>query len=130
MQILEHHLDTFGHVNNATYLKLYEQARWEYFYQQGLGLEDVQKKRIGPVILEAKVKFKKELVNREWIIINFRSSAIKGSKLTAIEQEIFKDDGALASSLSLVTGLFDLDKRKLIAPTPEWSAVLKIGETE
>ena len=28
--ILEQHLDTFGHVNNAAYLVLYEEARWDF----------------------------------------------------------------------------------------------------
>lgn len=26
--IREHHLDTFGHVNNAAYLDILEEARW------------------------------------------------------------------------------------------------------
>ncbi len=41
-QIKEHHLDSFGHVNNATYLSLYEEARWESITENGYGLKEVQ----------------------------------------------------------------------------------------
>ena len=31
VKIRESHLDTLGHVNNAVYLVLFEEARWAYF---------------------------------------------------------------------------------------------------
>jgi hypothetical protein len=33
---------------------------------------------------------------------------------------MLKEDGTLAAELDLVMGLFDLETRKLIEPTPEW----------
>ena len=59
--IRENHLDTFGHVNNATYLQLLEEARWEFITSRGYDLNYVQKVGIGPVILEINMKFLKEL---------------------------------------------------------------------
>ncbi len=40
--IREQHLDTFGHVNNARYLELFEQARWDFITDNGFGLEQVK----------------------------------------------------------------------------------------
>jgi len=68
-QIKEHHLDTFGHVNNATYLQLFEQARWDIITEHGYSLEEIHKMKQGPVVLEVNVKFLKELRNRENITI-------------------------------------------------------------
>ena len=39
MTILEHHLDTFGHVNNAMYLQLFETARWQWITDGGDGFD-------------------------------------------------------------------------------------------
>ena len=36
--IRESHLDTFGHLNNATYLQLFEEARWDYITNRGFGV--------------------------------------------------------------------------------------------
>ena len=65
--ILESHLDSFGHMNNATYLKLYEEARWDFITANGFGLEVIQREQKGPVILDLQVRFKREIKNREKI---------------------------------------------------------------
>ena len=59
--VLEAHLDTFGHVNNATYLQLYEEARWDFITNNGYGLDRVKETGIGPIIVEVNLTFKKEL---------------------------------------------------------------------
>jgi acyl-CoA thioesterase FadM len=46
--IIERHLDTFGHVNNATYLDLFEAARWEWITSNGFGLERIRELRKVP----------------------------------------------------------------------------------
>jgi acyl-CoA thioester hydrolase len=118
-QIKEHDLDTFGHVNNAQYLVIYEMARWDFITENGYGLDQVQTKAQGPVILELNVKYKKELKNREWITIKSKTKAIKG-KLMFLEQEMIKDDGSIASEALFTVGFFDLKVRKLINPSQEW----------
>ena len=39
--IHEAHLDTFGHVNNAKYLEVLEEARWDFITRNGYGLDEV-----------------------------------------------------------------------------------------
>ena len=51
--ILETHLDAFGHLNNARYLELYEQARWRWLEERGITLETIQATGVGLVILKA-----------------------------------------------------------------------------
>ena len=67
--IREQHLDTFGHVNNAKYLEILEEARWDLITRNGYGLEEVLRRRIGPTILEINLKFQRELQNRQPIVI-------------------------------------------------------------
>lgn len=122
--IIESHLDTFGHVNNATYLKLFEEARWELFTARGFGLKDVQSSRLGPVILEAHVRFRRELKNREQASIETTLVEYRG-KLGRLKQVMKRQDGSLACEAEFVIALWDLDRRKLLNPSPAWSAIFE-----
>lgn len=118
--ILEHHLDTFGHVNNAVYLQLYEEARWDFITKNGFGLDRIVKDKVGPVVLEAHVTFKRELGNREEILITSQYKEMKNSLVMIIEQEILKSDGSISSQAQFHIAIFDTEKRKLITPPDEW----------
>lgn len=119
LQILERHLDTFGHVNNATYLELFEEARWDWITQNGYGIDRVQSERKGPTILEINLQFKRELKNRQWVEIVSRIGDYK-SRVGTCFQNIVDETGAAYCEARFVIGLFDLDQRKLIEPTDEW----------
>ena len=118
-QIKEFHLDTFGHVNNAAYLSILEDARWEFITNQGYGLKRVQELQIGPTILEIKLRFRRELVNRANIKIVSTTRPFVG-RTTLIEQKIYNEEDQLCCEAELLIGLFDMTKRKLIPPTDEW----------
>jgi YbgC/YbaW family acyl-CoA thioester hydrolase len=117
--IREHHLDTFGHVNNATYLQLYEEARWEFITQNGYGLDKVKSTGLGPVILEINLRFLKELRLRDKITIHSQTSN-HTSKIGLINQWMTNGKGDTCSDIELKYGLFDTKSRKLVVPTEEW----------
>ncbi len=127
LRIIERHLDTFGHVNNATYLELYEEARWDWITRNGYGIERVQAERKGPTILEINLTFKRELRNRQPIeIVSWMDSY--PSKVGTCIQQIVDAQGQLYSEARFVIGLFDLDLRKLISPTPAWRRAVGLSE--
>ncbi|MFX3689199.1 MAG: acyl-CoA thioesterase [Peredibacter sp.] len=126
--VLESHLDTFGHVNNATYLTLFEEACWDIITRRGWGLKEVMKKKIGPVILEANIKFKKEVTNRELITVKSSCGESLNKLVMTFHQEMIKEDGSVAAILDLRVGLMDLAQRKLIEPTPEWRHAIGLKE--
>jgi thioesterase-3 len=119
MMIKESHLDTFGHVNNAKYLEILEEARWELISKNGYGLKDVAARKIGPVILEVNIKFRKELKLREKIKILTHCTKQEG-KIGYIEQTIVNEKGEDSAVAVFTYALFDLTLRKIIDPTPEW----------
>ncbi|WP_408095382.1 acyl-CoA thioesterase [Peredibacter sp. HCB2-198] len=118
--IREFHLDSFGHVNNAAYVQLYEEARWDFITKNGFGLDYVQKHQIGPVILDLQVRFKRELKNRETIKILSRAVEIVSPKIMVLEQSMIKADGKVASEATFTVGFFDMKERKLIAANDDW----------
>lgn len=124
--VKESHLDTFGHVNNAAYLQIFEEARWELITKRGYGFKEVHTLHQGPVILELQLKFIKELRLREQITIQYELLEYSG-KVGRFKQTMIKADGSLAAELIMVFGLFDLKLRKLIEPTEAWKKAIGLA---
>ena len=118
--IRESHLDSFGHVNNAVYVQLYEEARWDFITKNGFGLDVIQKQQMGPVLLDLSVRFKREIKNRELITIISQTKEIVNSKIMILEQKMLKSDGKVASEALFTVGFFDMKVRKLVEASPEW----------
>lgn len=118
LTIKEAHLDTFGHVNNATYLTLFEEARWELITRNGYGLKKIQETRLGPTILEIKLTFLKELQLREEIVIETQMLAYQ-NKIGRLKQQMLRQETVCCVG-EFVIALFDLKQRKLISPTADW----------
>lgn len=118
MLIRENHLDTFGHVNNATYLQLLEEARWEFLNEQDMNLKTIHETKIGPVVLECNIKFIKELTLRQNIVIESQMLSYH-KKIGVMDQRIFDEQGNLCTEAQFKFGFFDMELRKLIVPTPQ-----------
>jgi acyl-CoA thioester hydrolase len=121
--VLEKHLDTFGHVNNAAYLEILEEARWDLITGNGYGLDEVRRRGIGPVVLEAHLRFARELHNRQAVTIRTWLESYSG-KVGRLAQQIKDDDGEVCCDALFTIGLFDLAARRLIRPTAEWARAL------
>lgn len=116
--VKETYLDSFGHMNNAAYLTVLEEARWDLITNNGYGLKKIIATGQGPVILDINLRFLKELRLREEIQIETQVISYE-NKVSKMEQKMIR--GQEVCCVALFTfGLFDLQQRKLIQPTPEW----------
>lgn len=118
LMIKEIYLDTFGHVNNAVYLTLLEEARWDLINKNGYGLKKIQATGLGPTILEIKLSFLKELCLGEEIVIESQMMAYE-KKIGKLSQKIVRS-GEICCVAEFTIALFDLRERKLVLPTKEW----------
>ena len=125
--ISEAHLDSFGHLNNARYLEIFEQARWDLITERGFGIETIRKTRTGPTILGVEMKFLRELAPREAVVIKSELVSYE-RKVGRMKQVIVKADGTAACEAVFVFGLFDLDQRKLVDPSPEWARAVGLTD--
>ncbi|NJL24480.1 MAG: acyl-CoA thioesterase [Calothrix sp. SM1_5_4] len=117
--VREGHLDTFGHVNNAVYLQMLEEARWQIITERGYGLERIRQLGQGPVILDIHIRFMRELRLREQIVIRTQVQSHSG-KISLLKQIVINGAGEVACEAEMKIGLFDTRARKLIEPTTEW----------
>ena len=118
------HIDSFGHVNNSSYLVLYEEARWDILNQGNWEVEKIHRDKIGPVLLRVDLTFKAELKLGDEILISSVLKKIKNRKVVEFYQEMKRPDGRVASTAVFDIGLFDLRERKLVEITDEWLAAL------
>jgi acyl-CoA thioester hydrolase len=120
IQISEAHLDSFGHLNHARYFELYEQARWDIITERGFGMDVIRRTQTGPIILDVSVKFLRELAPRETVVIRSELTSYV-RKIGQFRQQMIKADGDVACDATFTFGLFDMERRRLIEPTPEWA---------
>lgn len=118
LTIKEIYLDTFGHVNNATYLMLLEEARWELINQNGYGLDKIRETKLGPTILEITIQFYKELRPRDQIVIESKMLSYE-KKIGKLSQRMMRNDEVCCAA-EFVIALFNLAERKLVLPTKDW----------
>ena len=121
-------MDEYGHVNNAHYLTLYEKARWNILEMSGLGADLIRINKIGPVILEVNVRFSKELLAGQKIIIE-TSSRRKSDLIFYFDQKMINEKGETASKATFTAALFDLEKRKMVRADTTWLEAFGFKET-
>ena len=126
--ISEAHLDSFGHLNNARYLEMFEQARWDLITERGFGIDEIKRTRTGPTILEITLRFMRELNAREAVVIRTEMLSYE-RKIGKLRQQIIKADETIACEAVFTIGLFDVERRKLIEPTPAWLQAIGMTTT-
>lgn len=118
VMITESHLDVFGHVNNAMYLTLYEEARWDIISNNGYGLDEIKMSGLGPTILEIQIRFLKEMLLGDQVTIVTHLESYEG-KIGVISQKMLRGE-EVCSKADFTVALFDLTARKIVLPTPKW----------
>lgn len=104
-RIRSFHTDSFGHVNNARYLELLEEARWQFAEYHGL-IDLLNEKSLGFIIMELNLRFRLPVVVGDTIQV-FTSLVSLGSDLGEVEQFIKKTGGKLAAKSKCTFVLID-----------------------
>ncbi|WP_326959915.1 acyl-CoA thioesterase [Amycolatopsis sp. NBC_01286] len=112
-------LDVNRHVRGPAYLAYADHARWTCVQAAGIDPAELTARRIGPVNLETTVRFRRELRGGEVEVgCAFHWGTGKTSRVT---QEFRAPDGTLVAEVEVVSGLLDLDRRRLVAdPGSHW----------
>ncbi|MEV4057988.1 acyl-CoA thioesterase [Amycolatopsis sp. NPDC049688] len=109
-------IDANGHVRGPAYLAYADHARWVCVRAAGIDPAELAARRIGPVNLETTVRFHRELPPHGEVGVSceFHWGTGKTSRVT---QEFHAPDGTLVAEVASVSGLLDLDRRRLL-PDP------------
>jgi len=103
-KIYGYECDVYGHLNNANYLHLYEEARSEALEVMGMSIAKLSEEGIHIYLSEINLTFKIGLPVGENVVIDTRM--IKANRATSIwKQEIFNSEGKLCN-IAIVRGVF------------------------
>ncbi|RZA14855.1 MAG: acyl-CoA thioesterase [Proteobacteria bacterium] len=117
--ITETMIDIMGHLNHARYLTIFEESRWQLCFDKGFSMEKMQSDGIGFVILDAYIRYSKEVKNRDLLTIRTRFSNLE-EKIWIVDHEMIRADGTVCATAQLKAGLFDLKARRLANPQASW----------
>jgi len=96
--------DVYGHLNNANYLHLYEEARADALEQMNIPVRDLAKMGFHIYIVNIELSFKKGLPLEN--VVTIRSHIEKANRLASTwVQEIYDDNGELCNR-AIVKGAF------------------------
>jgi acyl-CoA thioester hydrolase len=95
--------------------------------ERGFGIDTIRRTKTGPVILEVTLKFVGELFPRDVVVIRSTMLAYE-RKVGKMSQQMLKGGTDLVCEAVFTFGLFDIEKRRLIEPTPEWAHAVGLDE--
>jgi len=103
-KVFGYECDIYGHLNNANYLHLYEEARADALEEMDMSVGELNKQGINIYLSEIKLTFKIGLPVGEKVVIDTRM--IQATRATSIwKQEIFNSADELCN-IAIVRGVF------------------------
>lgn len=111
-------LDPNFHVKHTSYADLCATVRTEYLEFIGMGIFELGKLKIGPVLFSEYIQYRNEIRPSDKIIVNVAIGGLSddGRKFRMCHEIFRKSDGALAATLEIKGAWFDLEKRKVTVP--------------
>jgi thioesterase-3 len=108
IKIRGYHLDVYGHVNNARWVELLEEARWRWL-DQDLDLASWDQRGQGIAVVNLNVNYRRPAVMHD--ILEFRCWIRKlGGRSAVCRQEVYREaTGERLVDADVTFVLFDLD---------------------
>lgn len=120
LEVRIYDLDPQRHVNGAVYMQYADHARFANVQAAGIDLEELMAQGVGPVNLESRIRYHRELRGGDEVDVSCVWIWGEG-KTYRVEHALRRADGALAAEVEHVSGLLDLKTRRLVAdPAEQW----------
>ncbi|MEW5739812.1 MAG: thioesterase family protein [Myxococcota bacterium] len=118
-------MDFNQHMRNAAYLGCGEETRVRFMDAHGFPISELQRRRLGPVVLEDKLTYRRELTLLEPFRVDLAVAGASedGRKLRLRNRFFRASDGELVATVESLVLWFDLEKRKPVAPPDDLRAV-------
>ncbi|MDH7478606.1 MAG: thioesterase family protein [Syntrophomonadaceae bacterium] len=115
-RVRNYHIDSYGHVNNAQYLVLLEEARTQFLERVGFPLEELQRQGYQIVINEIHLRLKRPARHGDHLEIHNWFPELRRVRVTWRQEIVNAKSGELIAT-ALVSGGFLKEGR--VVPIPE-----------
>jgi acyl-CoA thioester hydrolase len=120
MEVRYADLDAQGHVNNATFLTYFEQARVRYFEMLGLFSREESFMDIGTIIADIHIRYEAPVLLGATVRVGVRTTRI-GNKSIAVQQTIVDAaNGKLYADGTVVLVAYDYRAQQTTPVPDEW----------
>lgn len=125
-------MDFMQHMRNAAYLGCAEDTRMRYLDASGWSMSQFQERRLGPVVVEDKLTYKKELRLLERFSCSlWLAAATPDARRVRLRNTFAREDGAPCAVVDSVILWFDIAARKPVVPPDALRDVmLKLDHTD
>jgi len=126
-------MDFNQHMRNAAYLGVAEETRLRFLEDGGWTMAELYRLRLGPVVVEETLTYKKELRLLEPFRVDMAMAASSAdARKMKVRNRFFRSsDGALCATVETLILWFDLEARRTIVPPPEMGKLwLDLARTE
>ena len=118
------HTDFNGHVSEAGYLTIANEAIWQVF--NSIGLNDIfLAEKIGPIIFDTHMHFKVEAMEGERVTVHFKAKLSNDCRKISREIDIINENGQIAVKIISNGAFLDLTKRRVVSPSRKISGKFK-----
>jgi len=124
-------MDFNQHMRNAAFLGASEDCRMRFLAERGFTMNEFRARKLGPVVLEDRLVYKKELGLLDGFRVDLALAAIArdGRRMKVRNTFVRDSDGAVCAIVESVVLWFDLVNRKPVAPPDElrdaWMALAR-----
>jgi acyl-CoA thioester hydrolase len=118
-------MDFNQHMGNAAYLGASGDCRMRFLADRGFAASELARRRIGPVVLEDRLTYKKELALLEGFRVELVMAALSSdARRMKLRNTFHRDrDGALVATVESVVLWLDLEARRPVAPPEDLAAI-------
>ena len=126
-------MDFNQHMRNAAYLGVAEETRLRFLESGGWTMAEFMRQRLGPVVVEDVLTYRKELRLLEPFRVDMATAAITAdARKMKVRNRFFREsDGALCATVDSLVLWFDLEARGAVVPPPQLGQLwLDLARTE
>jgi len=118
-------MDFNQHMRNAAYLGVAEETRFRYLAGQGWSMDEFVRRQIGPVVLEDRISYRRELRLLEPFRVDLVLSGATSDarKFRVRNRFLLASDGALCATVESFGLWFDIAQRQAVVPPPDLARV-------
>jgi acyl-CoA thioester hydrolase len=111
-------MDFNQHMRNAAFLGASEDCRLQFLADKGFGAEELRRRHIGPVVLEDRSTYKRELALLDGFTVDLQLAAItRDGRRMKVRNTFHRErDAALAAIVESVVLWLDLEARRPVVP--------------
>lgn len=121
LKVRSYELDSFGHVNNGSFVHYLEKARGDYLQQAGMHFDDFRNWKKYPVIAGISIDYERPAFFGDLLQINAVVQRLGRSSIT-LDYEILKEDGSRCAKARTVMVFVDENGKSTDLPEKMRSA--------